>query len=95
MKSGTSISGIVKTVVFKDTDNRLDINCTFVVSNGLYLLGCETGLYSHRSVSSQLSTKVKIEGVDAIYQMELIMYLNSVVMIEGVKAEAYYLTKTL
>lgn len=83
MKNGTSISGIRKTALFRSTDNRLDINCAYVVSKDLYLMGCESGLYSHKVISSQPSTIVKVEGVDAIYQMEHIMALNSVVMIEG------------
>lgn len=45
-------------------------------------MGCEQGLFSRKGETSDVHV-VKIDGIGAVYQMEFISSLNSVLFIEG------------
>jgi len=76
-----SESGLRKSVTF--ADNSFDVNCSYLVEQNLFILGCGEGLFSIKSNSSQYRGKVRIEGVGCVHHIEAIDALRLVLMIEG------------
>lgn len=84
--SGFSIK---KNLILEDNKQRIDVNCAFHIYGDLYLFGCDQGLFSRKGETSQVHV-VKIDGIQAVYQMEFISSLNSVLFIEGNYLKPYY-----
>ncbi|CAG7833908.1 unnamed protein product [Allacma fusca] len=77
--------GVQKSLIFSaEGCDRLDVNCIKSITDHLYMLGCEQGLYSRKVYEGKpLNYVVAIEGPGSVYQIEFIISLNMAVLIEG------------
>ena len=76
--------GLSKIPIFEEEgDDKLYINCVKHIFEDLYLFGCEDGLYARKASDKDRNTKIKIEGVGSIHQIEFIPKINYALMTEG------------
>ncbi|XP_063966882.1 citron rho-interacting kinase-like isoform X2 [Lytechinus pictus] len=73
---------IGNTLLKLNQENRLDINCTLLVSDNMLLIGAEEGLYTMLLMDRKKPLS-QIGGVSSVFQMDIINQLMLAVMIIG------------
>eukprot|EP00057_Strongylocentrotus_purpuratus_P027206 XP_011681680.1 PREDICTED: citron Rho-interacting kinase [Strongylocentrotus purpuratus] len=73
---------IGNTLLKLNQENRLDINCTLLISDNMLLIGAEEGLYTMLLMDRKKPLS-QIGGVSSVFQMHIITQLMLAVMIIG------------
>ncbi|XP_071493466.1 citron Rho-interacting kinase-like [Diadema antillarum] len=75
---------IGNTLLKLNQTDRLDINCTLLINDGILLIGAEEGLYTMLLMDRQKPLS-QLGGVSSVFQMQTITQLSLTVMITGLE----------
>ncbi|XP_022099481.1 citron Rho-interacting kinase-like [Acanthaster planci] len=70
------------TLLSLEAENKVDINCTLLLSHELMLIGCEDGLFA-MAITASPQPLSQLSGIESVFQMKAIAPLGIAIMTVG------------